>query len=72
MSISYNFRLETDLASFKEQAKKCVKDSLSVVYDPPTTDDPHYITFSPYDNELHDPVKQEIYKPKVFYHQVNI
>ncbi|XP_011505864.1 PREDICTED: protein crossbronx homolog [Ceratosolen solmsi marchali] len=56
--------LETNFENFKEQAKKCVKDSLSVVYDPPTTDDPHYITFSPYDNELHDPVKQEIYKSK--------
>ncbi|OXU17506.1 hypothetical protein TSAR_014537 [Trichomalopsis sarcophagae] len=56
--------LETDFENFKEQAKKCVKDSLSVVYDPPATDDPHYITFSPYDSELHDPVKQEIYKPK--------
>lgn len=57
--------METNFDMFKDQAKKCVKNSLSVVYDPPTTDDPHYITFSPYDNELHDPIKQEIYKPKV-------
>ena len=60
-----HFSLENNFESFKEQAKKCVKDSLSVVYDPATTDDPHYITFSPYDNDLHEPVKQEIYKPKV-------
>ncbi|XP_014214890.1 protein crossbronx homolog [Copidosoma floridanum] len=56
--------LGTNFERFKEEVKKSVKDSLSKVYDPPTTDDIHYITFSPYDSELHDSVKQEIYKPK--------
>ncbi|XP_058800067.1 AKT-interacting protein homolog A-like isoform X2 [Phymastichus coffea] len=56
--------LETNFESYKEQVKKCVKDSLSVVYDRPTVDDPHYITFSPYNSEIHDPIKQEIYNLK--------
>ncbi|KAL7304057.1 hypothetical protein TKK_0003521 [Trichogramma kaykai] len=55
---------ENNVEGFKERVKKCVKDSLSVVYDPPVTDDPHYISFSPYDRELHDPVKREIFKTK--------
>lgn len=62
-------RLETNFDNYKEQVKKCVKDSLSVVYDSPTIDDPHYITFSPYNSEIHDPIKQEIYNPKVTFHQ---
>ncbi|KAJ8687978.1 hypothetical protein QAD02_023773 [Eretmocerus hayati] len=56
--------LSNKFETFKEQVKMCVKNSLKVVYDAPSTDDPHYITFSPYDHELHDPVKHEIFKPK--------
>ncbi|XP_015592611.1 protein crossbronx homolog isoform X2 [Cephus cinctus] len=56
--------LETDVEKFQKLAKESVKNSLSQVYDPPPTDDPHYITFSPYDNDLHDPIKEEIYQPK--------
>ncbi|XP_033227659.1 protein crossbronx homolog isoform X2 [Belonocnema kinseyi] len=56
--------LETNLEEFRERAKNCVKESLNQVYNPASTEDPHYITFSPYDNDLHDPIRQEIYKPR--------
>lgn len=59
------FRLENNMEGFREQAKKCVKESLSQVYNPPLTEDPHYITFSPYNSEIHDPIRQKIYEPKV-------
>lgn len=45
--------------------KTCVKASVNQVFDPPTMDDPHYITFTRYVNEVHDPIKREIYEPKV-------
>jgi len=55
---------ENNMEGFREQAKKCVKESLSQVYNPPLTEDPHYITFSPYSSEIHEPVRQKIYEPK--------
>lgn len=45
--------------------KACVKTSVNQVFDPSTIDDPHYITFTRYVNEVHDPIKREIYEPKV-------
>lgn len=45
--------------------KACVKESVNQVFNPPTIDDPHYIAFNPYVNELHDPTKREIYEAKV-------
>lgn len=61
------FRLNVDFDAYRERAKKCVKESLSEAFNPPVTEDPHYITFSPYVNEIHDPIKQEIYEPKASY-----
>lgn len=55
---------DSDPDKFQERVKASVKESLSQVYDPPLTDDPHYITFTPYDSSLHDGIKQEISKPK--------
>lgn len=55
--------LETNFEEFRERAKNCVKESLNEVYSP-SSEDAHYITFSPYDKELHGPIKQDIYKPK--------
>ncbi|XP_011635101.1 protein crossbronx homolog [Pogonomyrmex barbatus] len=56
---------ENDFEAFRERVKACVKQSVNQVFNPPTTmDDPHYITFSQYVNEIHDPVRQEIYDPK--------
>ncbi|OAD58357.1 AKT-interacting protein, partial [Eufriesea mexicana] len=56
--------LENNFELFRDRVKKCVRESLNNVYSLPTVDDPHYITFSPYVNELHNPVKREIYEPK--------
>jgi hypothetical protein len=41
-----------------------VKDSQEKVYDPAPAD-LHYITFEPYDNEVHGPIKDAIFKIKV-------
>ena len=65
-------RYESNMDGYRERAKKCVKDSLSQVYNPPLTEDPHYITFSPYNNEIHDPVRQKIYEPKVIFYYIYI
>lgn len=59
------YRQEKHFEAFRERVKTCVRESVNKVFNPPSMDDPHYITFSPYINELHDPIKQEIYKPKV-------
>ncbi|KAL2720999.1 AKT-interacting protein-like isoform X2 [Vespula maculifrons] len=57
-------RLQNNFDQFRERAKECVRESLNQVYNPPAFEDPHYITFSPYVPELHDPVKQQIYESK--------
>ncbi|XP_017875803.1 AKT-interacting protein-like [Ceratina calcarata] len=56
--------LENNFEAFRDRVKKCVRESLNKVYNPPTVDDPHYITFSPYIDELHESIKREIYDPK--------
>lgn len=56
--------LQNNFDQFRERAKECVRESLNQVYNPPAFEDPHYITFSPYVPELHDPVKQQIYESK--------
>lgn len=60
-----NYRQENNFEAFRERVKACVKESVNQVFNPSIIDDPHYITFNPYVNELHDPTKQEIYDPKV-------
>lgn len=42
-----------------------MRESVNQVFNPPNIEDPHYITFSPYESELHDPIKREIYELKV-------
>lgn len=59
------YRQESNLEAFRERVKACVKISVNQVFDVPTIDDPHYITFTRYVNEVHDSVKREIYEPKV-------
>jgi len=58
-------RQKNNFEAFRERVKACVKESVNQVFNPPTMDDPHYITFNPYVNEIHDPIKREIYDPKV-------
>ncbi|XP_046413825.1 AKT-interacting protein-like [Neodiprion fabricii] len=54
----------SNIESFQKKARASVTESLSQLYDPPSTDDPHYITFTPYDSSLHDGIKEEILKSK--------
>jgi hypothetical protein len=42
-----------------------VKESQKKIYDPAPTDDLHYITFEPYDDEVHGPIRDAIFKIKV-------
>ncbi|KAJ8884259.1 hypothetical protein PR048_016116 [Dryococelus australis] len=51
---------------FREKVRDCVKESQEHVYDPPEIDDPHYISFDPYDEELHGPIREAIFRPKEF------
>ncbi|XP_011169499.1 AKT-interacting protein [Solenopsis invicta] len=56
---------EKNVEAFRERVKACVKESVNQVFNLPSTmDDPHYITFNQYVNEIHDPIKREIYDPK--------
>lgn len=59
------YRLENNFEIFRDRVKKCVRESLNKVYNAPTVDDPHYITFSPYVEEIHNSIKKEILQPKV-------
>lgn len=56
------YRQNNDFEVFRECVKTCVKESVNQVFNSSTIDDPHYITFSPYVNDVHDPIKREIYE----------
>ncbi|XP_031825340.1 protein crossbronx homolog [Nomia melanderi] len=56
--------LENNFEDFRDRVKKCVKESLDNIYNPPMVNDPHYIVFGLYSSELYDSIKQEIYEPK--------
>lgn len=60
---AYNL-LENNFEVFRDRVKKCVRESLNKVYNSSTVDDPHYIMFSPYVDELYNSIKKEIYEPK--------
>ncbi|XP_013133742.1 PREDICTED: protein crossbronx homolog [Papilio polytes] len=47
---------------FLEKVKECVMCSIDHIYDDPPVDDKHYITFKPYDPELHETAKNEMLK----------
>ncbi|KAL9922278.1 protein crossbronx [Glossina fuscipes] len=51
-------------AGFITKVKDCVNCSKEHVYDKPPTDDPHYITFDEYNEEVHGPIKQRIREGK--------
>jgi hypothetical protein len=58
-------RYDKNEEAFRENVKLCVKASQEEVYDPPSTDDVHYINFEPFDQELHGPIRDFIFKIKV-------
>ncbi|CAK1549878.1 unnamed protein product [Leptosia nina] len=55
---------KTNKKSFIEKVKDCVSLSLEHLYDTPSTDDKHYISFKPYDPTIHDAAKNKMLKPK--------
>ncbi|KAK0179767.1 hypothetical protein PV327_005488 [Microctonus hyperodae] len=56
--------LENNLEEFRSRVKKCVKESLNHVYDTPEIDDAHYIKFSVWNPEIHEPIRRKIYEQK--------
>ena len=44
-----------------------MKTSQEHVYDPAPVEDLHYMSFEPYDNEVHGPIRDAIFKIKVCY-----
>lgn len=56
--------LTQNRASYIAKAKECVNTNMEHIFDEPPTDDPHYISFEKYNEEIHDPVKQRIKEGK--------
>lgn len=59
------YRYDSDNEMFVLRARACVDASKEIVYDPPATNDPHAIVFSPYQPAVHDPVREEMKKERV-------
>ncbi|XP_041968328.1 protein crossbronx homolog isoform X2 [Aricia agestis] len=53
---------KTNSKMFLDKVKECVAHSIERVYDEPPTEDKHYITFKPYDPNVHDPAKNLMMK----------
>lgn len=51
-------RFEKNTDAFKTRVSECVADWRGRLYEAPPTEDPHYITFSPYEMETHEPVRK--------------
>ena len=53
-------RFTSNLEEFKNRVKSCVSDWQSRKFSPPPIDDPHYISFAPYEPEKHEPVMKSM------------
>lgn len=58
-SVSY----KTNRKLFLEKVRECVISSIDHIYDDPPTDDKHYITFKPYDPDIHENAKSIMLRP---------
>ena len=47
-----------DREQFKQQVRSCVMEWRDRIFSPPSTDDPHFLNFSPYEPKVHEPVRQ--------------
>ena len=65
--INFCTRYDKNEEAFCENVRLCVKTSQEHVYDPAPVEDLHYISFEPYDNEVHGPIRDAIFKIKVCY-----
>ncbi|XP_053608557.1 protein crossbronx homolog [Plodia interpunctella] len=54
---------KTNKKLFLEKVRECVVSSIDHVYDDPPIDDRHYITFKPYDPEVHENAKNIMLRP---------
>ena len=52
-----SIRYDNDLDSFKEAVSACVQAWKERIYDPPSSQDPHYPAFSHYQPQIHEPVR---------------
>lgn len=50
-------RYENDIEAYKESARECVQAWKERVFHLPPTNDPHYPSFSPYQPQIHEPVR---------------
>ncbi|KAK8728519.1 hypothetical protein OTU49_008993 [Cherax quadricarinatus] len=51
---------DSDNEMFLLRVRECVDKSKVSIYDPPTTNDPHALVFSPYQPAIHDTVREEL------------
>ncbi|XP_073845645.1 ubiquitin E2 variant domain-containing protein pendolino isoform X1 [Musca autumnalis] len=51
-------------AGFIAKVKECIDSNKEHLYDEPPTDDPHYIAFEQFNEEVHGPVKERIREGK--------
>ncbi|KAI8122510.1 hypothetical protein FF38_04328 [Lucilia cuprina] len=56
--------LNQNRAGYIARAKECVASSKEHVYDAPPTDDPHYISFEEFNDEIHGAIKERIREGK--------
>lgn len=52
------YEMSGDREQFKQQVRSCVMEWRDRIFSPPSTDDPHYLNFSPYEPKVHEPVRQ--------------
>lgn len=57
-----NFRYKSNKKLFMEKVRECVVLSIDHIYDDPPTEDKHFITFKPYDPDVHDNAKNMMLK----------
>lgn len=55
---------DSDNEMFLLRVRECVEASKTLMYEPPATDDPHAIVFSPYQPAIHDQVREELKKER--------
>nr|XP_053649355.1 LOW QUALITY PROTEIN: AKT-interacting protein-like [Cherax quadricarinatus] len=58
---------DSDNEMFLLRVRECVDKSKVSIYDPPTTNDPHALVFSPYQPAIHDTVREELKRERVGY-----
>ncbi len=58
----YNEKSKGGGELFKRRVRECVNEWRDRIFSPSSTDDPHYLTFSPYEPKVHEPIRQAMIK----------